>query len=259
MKNALLFLLALGLITSCEELNEEGEKEKVKKRKLSTSDELSIGDPLNYGVDSMLIFPIGRAYYEVEAKEDKKKKRRSLGGSRAKTAKVEFSPNTGLRPYDNMADEEYVNRELGEFDIRNMLFYNSYTQEKYPLTETKLHILSFGLHHDLGRKMIFYRVVLNDYNGDGFFNNEDPVVLCVSDLHGRNFIQVTSDEEQFIGYSYNEETETIMIKTLVDTDNNKKFNEVDEVSFSTMKIMEPAMATKIFTDDIKQSMMSVLE
>lgn len=257
MKHALLFLLAIGLLTSCEEFKEDDKKEDVKERKLSTSDELAIGDPLNYGVDSMLIFPIGRAYYEVEVKKDKKKKR-SIDPARAKSAQVEFSPNTGLRPYDKTADEEYVNRNLEEFDIRNMLFYNSFTQDKYPLTETTLHILSFGLHRDYGNKMIFYRVVLNDYNGDGFFNNEDPVVLCISDLYGRNFVQVTSDEEQFIDYTYNEETETIMIKTLADSDGNKKFNEVDEVIFSTMKVLEPAMSTKIFTDDMKQSLMSDL-
>jgi hypothetical protein len=261
MKNALLMILAFGLLASCEELQEDGIKEKEEKRKLSTSDELSIGEPLNYGLDSMLVFPIGRAYYELEVKEDKdamKKKRRSASNRRTKISKVEFSPNTGLRPYDIMAEDEYVNRDLGEFDIRNMLFYNSFTQEKYPLTESKLHILSFGLHREFSRKMIFYRVVLKDYNGDGFYNDEDPVVLCISDLYGKNFVQVTSDDEQFMDYDYNEETETIMIKTLVDSDNNKKFNEVDEMSFSTMKINEPAMATKIFTEDIKATMMSDL-
>jgi hypothetical protein len=149
-----------------------------------------------------------------------------------------------------------MNRDLAEFDIRNMLFYNSFTQEKYPLTETTLHIISFSIHKEFSNKMIFYRVVMNDYNEDGFFNDDDPVVLCVSDLYGRNFTQITSDEEQFIDYTYNEETETIMITTLMDLDGNKKFNEVDEVSYSTMKILEPAMATKIFTDDIKQSLMS---
>lgn len=255
MKNALLFLFAIGLLTSCEESNDDDKKEEVKERKLSTSDELSIGDPLNYGMDSMLIFPIGQPYFELEEKEDKKKKR-SAGSRRSKTVQVEFSPNTNLRPYDNTAEDEYVNRDLGEFDIRNMLFYNSFTQEKYPLTETNLHIISFGLHREYGRKMIFYRVVLNDYNGDGFFNDDDPVVLFVSDLYGQNFIQVTSDEERFLEYTYNEETKTIMIKTLIDSDSNKKFNSMDEVCFSTMKVLEPAMATKIFTDDMKQSLMS---
>lgn len=255
MKNALLFLFAIGLLTSCEESNDDDKKEEVEERKLSTSDELSIGDPLNYGLDSMLVFPIGRGYYEAEIKDDKKKKR--AGGSRrTKVSQVEFSPNTNLRPYDKTAEEEYVNRDLEKFDIRNMLFYNSFTQEKYPLTERTLHIISFGLHSEYGRKMIFYRVVLNDYNGDGFFNDDDPVVLCVSDLYGQNFVQVTSDEERFIDYTYNEETKTIMIKTLIDSDSNKKFNGVDEVCFSTMKVLEPAMATKIFTDDMKQSLMS---
>jgi hypothetical protein len=258
MKYALLFLLTIGLITSCEESKEGDQKEEIKERKLSTSDELSIGDPLNYGLDSMLVFPIGRSYYKVEVKDDKKKKR-SMERGRSKSSKVEFSPNTNLRPYDKSAEEEYVNRDLEEYDIRNILFYNSFTQEKYPLTETTLHVLSFGLHRDYGRKMIFYRVILNDYNGDGKFDNDDPVVLCVSDLYGRNFTQVTSDEEQFIDYTYNEETQTIMIKTIVDSDSNKKFNEVDEIVFSTMKVLEPAMATKIFTDDMKESLMSELE
>ncbi len=63
MKNALLLLLTIGLFISCEELNKDDKKEEVKERKLSTSDELSIGEPLNYGLDSMMVFPIGRAYY----------------------------------------------------------------------------------------------------------------------------------------------------------------------------------------------------
>jgi hypothetical protein len=102
MKNALLLFLALGLFASCDEFKDDDKKEEAKERKLSTSDELSIGEPLNYGLDSMLVFPIGRAYYEAEVKEDEDKKKRSRRRGRAKSSKVEFIPNTGLRPYDQM-------------------------------------------------------------------------------------------------------------------------------------------------------------
>ncbi len=260
MKNLLLITLAFPIFFAC------GEKESPRKPKTPVkSDALIIGDPLDCGLDSLLIFPLGSSYYpdvtepKVNENVDGLASARGYKGTlNTRSEQIVFAANTDSY-FDSNASVEYVNEKSEDYDIRNLLFYNMYTQESYPLVLDSLHILSFAVHKEYTRDLIFYRVVRNDFNDDKKYDNLDPVMLYISDLDGTNFTQITPDDQHFIDYTYYPETQSIIIKTMLDSDGNKEFLSNDETSFSSMKIMEPAKAKEIFSADLKKSLRSYLK
>lgn len=257
MKRLLLYSLSALFLFSCAE-----EKKKPRTKTPVKSDALIIGDPLDCGLDSLLIFPLGSSYYPEVIDPVKEEKALTANGTvqyYSDSKKIELTANTTAYNYDRAAEVEYVNKNSENYDIRNLLFYDMFTQKSYPLVLDSLHILSFALHKEYERELIFYRVVRKDFNNDKKYNNLDPVMLYVSDLNGKNFTQITPDDQQFIDYTYYKETKSIMIKTVLDSDKNKAFLSNDETSFSSMKIMEPAKAVEIFSDDLKKSLRSYLK
>jgi hypothetical protein len=79
-------------------------------------------------------------------------------------------------------------------------------------------------------------------------------MLFVSDIYGKNLTQITPDNEQFVDYFYYPQTQTILIKTIIDADKDKNFTNFDETNFREMKIKEPAMGREIFKKSLKDSL-----
>ena len=258
MKRYLICSLSVLVFASCGEKKTAPPKPAPEK-----SDALIIGDPIDCGLDSLLIFPLGSSYSpEIigsNANQEVSENTPVMLNGTVSTESVGFSQNRALTKYDRRADEEFVNKNAENYDIRNLLFYDMNTQKSYPLVLDSLHILSFALHREFERDMIFYRVVKKDLNKDGKYDNLDPVMLYISDLNGENFTQITPEDEQFIDYTFYAATNTILIKTVIDSDKNLKFLTDDETSFSSMKIMEPAKAKEIFSKDLKNSLRSYLK
>jgi hypothetical protein len=256
MKYLLFPALYVTLLVSCSETKTERQVTKVEK-----SDALIIGDPIDCDLDSLLIFPLGSSYNpEVTNPQEELEDGTQVSGYNGtlNKNKVQLSANT-LTLYDVQARVEYVNEQDDDYDIRNLLFYDMYSKETYPLMLDSLHILSFAVHKEYEHDMIFYRVVRNDFNDDEKYNSLDPVMLYISDLNGKNFTQITPEDQHFIDYTYYEETQSIMIKTVLDSDNNKAFLPNDETSFSSMSILEPAKAEEIFSDELKTTLRSYLK
>lgn len=208
---------------------------------------LVIGNPLDCGLDNMQIFPVG-CNYKPEIYQDEKLI------SEQSTSDLTFTVNVTANYYDTHASTEYVNSSLNENDIRNILFYDLNTGKSYPLVTDTLHILSFALHNELKTPLIFYRVVENDFNKDSLFNDNDPVMLLVSDLNGKNLVRVTPGNEQFTDYFYYEKTQKILVKTVVDGNKDGFFTERDETNFREVSLAAPAMGREIFSKSLKDSL-----
>jgi GH15 family glucan-1,4-alpha-glucosidase len=114
------------------------------------------------------------------------------------------------------------------------------------------------LHKDYDNPLIFYRVVKNDNNKDSIFNKNDAVMLYVSDLYGKNFTQITPEDEHYVNYTLYSERKTILIKTIIDSDNDSSFTVVDETNFREMSLDKPAMGRSIFSNTLKDSLRSLL-
>lgn len=216
---------------------------------LVKSDALIIGDPFDYGVNNLVIFPVGTTYIP-EVHEP----------NRATKTIVNFvSANACSVSYDRYSKKEFINLYEDKNDIRNILFYDLKTGKTYSLLNETIHILSFSVHKEYKNPLIFFRVVKNDFNKDSIYNSKDPVMLYTSDLYGKNFTQITPDNEQFIDYTYYSETNTILIKTIIDSDHDVTFSNNDETNFREMKISDPSFGREIFKSELKDSLRSQIK
>jgi hypothetical protein len=240
---------AIGILASISSCSEEKDFSK-KKEKIVKNEGLIIGDPLDCGLDSITLFPVGSSYVPeiVEAPVEAVSEMEGL-----RVSNIAFTSNS-VGYFDQSASVEYVNDDNENYDIRNLLFYNSNSGESYPLILDSLHILSFAVHKEFTNPMIIYRVVKEDYNEDGKHNGQDPVMLYVSDLSGMNFQAVTPPDEFYIEYTLKPKTNSIIIKTAIDSNNDKKFLADDETNFRSMKLDDPKMSKNIFDESLKDKL-----
>lgn len=117
-----------------------------------------------------------------------------------------------------------------------------------------MHILSFAVHKEFTNPMIIYRVVKEDYNEDEKYDGHDPVMLYVSDLNGMNFIAGAPPDEFYIEYTLKPKTNSILIKTAIDSNNDKKFLADDETNFRSMKLNDPKIGENIFDESLKDKL-----
>jgi len=240
----LLFICCTLFLASCKMF---GKKDKVAPSSKALA--LVIGNPFDFGLDSVIAFPVGANYNPKIISNESPEN----NGSFSSETKLTFSKNTTTK-YDKRATTEFINSSEQDFDIRNILFYDKITGQTFPLINDTLHILSFGIHKEFKKPLVFYRVVKIDINKDNKYNSEDAVMLYTSDLRGKNFTQITPENEQFFDYFYYPETNTILIKTAIDIDKDNKFTEIDETNFREMKILDPHFGKEIFSKSLKDSL-----
>jgi len=236
----------LSMLTSC---SSEEKKEKKEDPKPEKNEGLIIGDPLECGLDSLTLFPVGCSYKPevIEAKKEEYQFNHDLRASN-----LSFAANSvGTIHFDSNAEIEYINEDNDSYDIRNLLFYNVNSGESYALVDDSVHILSFAIHKEFENPMIIYRVVKEDYNKDDKYDGFDPVMLYVSALDGKDFKAVTPPDEFFIDYTLKKKSNSILIKTAIDSNNDLKFLKDDETNFRSMKLDDPKMAENIFDESIK--------
>ncbi|MDX5319719.1 MAG: hypothetical protein LPK45_01525 [Bacteroidota bacterium] len=216
---------------------------------------LIIGDPLNIGMEDVLIFPVGVNYYQPN-------ETRVVIGNSEPDATTRNKLSFNQREYglaDNNAKKEYFNPNEEDQDIRNILFYNLNERKSKPLFNDSLHILSFAIHHEFARPCIFYRMVRNDLNGDGKYNSYDPVMLYVSNLEGDSLVAVTPENERYLEYFYYPKQSLILVKTMVDADQDSMFTQLDETNMREVNLLAPAMGREIFEKDLKEDLRNMLK
>ena len=262
MKTTILSAAALLLLfSSC------GKKEIKPEILKSENISLVIGNPLNYGEKNLLLFPVGGNYNpSITAAESSngdgtfKVTTADANGCKVDNKNVSFfSRNEVSSQIDRYASYEYANTREEEFDIRNLLFYDQVSRTTYPLVKDTLHILSFAVHNEFSKPLIFFRIVKKDINKDGKYNSKDAVMLYICDTKGKNLVQTTPDNEQFFDYFYYPETKSILAKTSIDIDKDSTFTELDETNFREVVLDSPAFGREIFTKGLKDSLRTFMK
>ncbi len=251
MKNSIPFICLVMIFTACNKNAPPNPSGSGKPHKMA----LVIGNPIDYGMGDLLMFPIGANYNpKIEKKVEEP------NAEKDKTSLLNFSKNDNgfvenrQAFYDASASKEYVNPNEEDFDIRNILFYRKASGTSHILSGDTLHILSFAIHNEFKNPLILYRVVKMDINKDGKYNSLDAVMLYVSALDGSTLTQVTPPDEQFFDYFYYPEAQSILIKTAFDIDGDSRFTELDETNFREMRLDQPAMGKEIFAKSLKDSL-----
>lgn len=219
--------------------------------------QLIIGDPISYSVDSLTIFPVGLSSYVPyeTAKPDVQRGSGNFGIISNGTASVGFTSYSWSNSYASDI-RTFTNENTANVDIRNLIFYNRFTGKNYKILTDKLHIIAFSIHNEFKNPIIMYHVVKNDYNKDKKYDYNDPVMLYISDLYGKNLIQLSPDQEQYLDYTFYRETNKILLKVKSDTDTNRVFDSYDQCIFREVNLNEPSMGKVLFgqemIDDLKK-------
>lgn len=258
------------LITACSEENVDLVQEELKPQ-------LIIGDPSEYGSDSLIVFPVGMTYVmptsvpgENESDRSADSYEKDLEMYAAEETVNEANGRTSLNYNVKMQDQGMMSNSYGSFqvyenldvenvDIRNLIFYNKFSGASKKLLDDKLHIISFSIHYEFGDEpIIMYDIVKNDYNGDSLYNHQDPVMLFISDMSGNNLIQLTPEDETYLTYFYYAESDRLLLKVSKDGDGNKSFDPYDQTIFREVDLKNPAMGENLFGDEMIQDLMDQL-
>jgi hypothetical protein len=147
----------------------------------------------------------------------------------------------------------------------NIVFYNT-ESKKYHLLDDgrKMLITGFGgakasysdvevISDESGalNGLIYYSVIISDYNADGKLNRDDPKYLFISDKQGNNFRQISPDNQNVISWEAIKKTGKLLIETVKDSNNDKKFDGDDEDSPYVYDIKSGGVAQPIFTTEFK--------
>jgi hypothetical protein len=145
----------------------------------------------------------------------------------------------------------------------NIIFYNAKTGAHHLLSEQKMLISSFESKYSSGdntpvipylSKYIFYQVITTDYNNDKLLNSDDPQYLFISDKEGNNFRQLSPAGCNLRSWDFIKSANKVLITATKDSDNNKKFEENDEVSVFEVDMEKETPATEIFPQELKKKL-----
>jgi hypothetical protein len=76
--------------------------------------------------------------------------------------------------------------------------------------------------------LILYRVKSVDYNGNGKIDNNDPAIVYVSDLKGKNLKALTASTENAVEINLYKDQNFALIKMQRDLDGDKEFKSEDK-------------------------------
>lgn len=247
MKNKIHFLSIALAVAGCKNDIEKNIPEPV-------IPQLVIGDPAEYGHDSLIIFPVGMTYIPEQTGSPSTNYTggytvNEANGSSNATYNVAFVSDKVYNSYG--AVTVYKNNSVEDVDIRNLIFYNEFTGESKKLLSEKLHIISFSIHYEFGDEpIIMYDVVKHDYNEDSLFDTKDPVMLYISDINGDNFTQLTPENETYLTYFYYKDSGRMLLKVSEDGDGNNQFDPYDKTFFREIDLKNPGIGKILFGEDM---------
>ncbi|MGC4129468.1 MAG: hypothetical protein QM564_07880 [Bergeyella sp.] len=230
MKNILLILISIFILTSCDK-NSVNIESSSKETELSPIENLSIQTKDFFEIDStgILLFPLNMG----------NKERSSI--------------------YKDMPDNKYW----------NIIFLNSSTNEYHLLTEKKILISSFDYnykHYDtetirVSNKTnhIFYNAIISDFNKDKLLNEEDPIYLFVSDKYGKNFRQISPDNYSLDNWKYIPSSNKVIMTATRDSNNDNVFDEKDEVSTFEIILDKDETPKEVFGNDLKKQLKNLYD
>jgi hypothetical protein len=260
----LILLSCTFFFASCSNNNTKPSEKKVSA--------LIIGEPIDYENSALMIFPVGNYNGSHVFYDDK------LGTAEFRYSNVNFfhvydKTVNGMvtKEYSNYSNDNYSvsptstgetsdanstrDEDQATTDVRNLIFYNRKTGEKYKLNEAGLHITNFSFHSEFKKELIMYKIIQSDYNNDSVHNNADGVVLFISDKDGKNFLQVSPDSAQYIDYKYYDDTNMLLVRSLRDSNHDHRFDMNDEFLYTKVDLVKPGKGTELFdksfTDNLR--------
>ena len=173
-------------------------------------------------------------------------------------------PVTSTEQNSNKDSNYGLSRSSGrDYKIYNFIFYRKQDGETHLLLKKKAIINSFDFLETkiLGKtptRLWLYKILEQDTNADKKLNFEDAIVGYISDLSGKNLVQVTPNNSQILNWVIIKSQNALFLKIIKDSDNDKKFTENDKTNFIRVNLDKPAMGTEIISEQIEQESKSYI-
>ncbi|OUL35358.1 hypothetical protein [Nostoc sp. 106C] len=150
-----------------------------------------------------------------------------------------------------------------EYKLYNFIFYHKQDGATHVLLNKKAIINSFDfLETKLAGKtptrFWLYKILEQDTNVDKKINFEDAILGYLSDLSGKNLVQVTPNNTQILNWVIVPSQNALFLKIIKDSNNDKKFTELDKTNFVRVNLDKPAMGTEIISESIEQEIKSYI-
>ncbi len=163
----------------------------------------------------------------------------------------------------------------GSFDSKkedyfwNIVFVDTNTNDKYPLSTDKLLISNYDSDYGSSysasnessvkvdtstKKYLFYRIRSFDANKNGNLDLSDPEYLFISDRNGKNLKQISVPNTHLSDWIYVGKTNKVYFTALADTNNDKAFDENDELVNYEYDLQTHQKSEPFFNSNFKNSL-----
>ena len=155
----------------------------------------------------------------------------------------------------------------------NIVFYNTKTNEKYLLdNDRKMLISSYSdgysssswsnepdqtLKYQAIQDYIFYSVITEDYNKNGYLDSDDPSYLFVSDKKGRGFRQISPNNFHVSDWNFVKGNK-VLIQAIRNSNDDKVFTSTDEVVPFIFDLLREKMPKQVFSKAFTDSSQNLL-
>ena len=159
-------------------------------------------------------------------------------------------------------DRDYSYKKMPDNGFWNIIFLNSNTNEYHLLTENKVLILDYNYNYNAeeggssSKKTdhIFYTMRSQDYNRDKLLDDKDPAYLFVSDKFGNNLRQISPANYAVNTWKYIQASRKVIITATKDSNNNKVFDDGDEVSTFEIILDHSESPKEVFGSELKNKL-----
>lgn len=153
-----------------------------------------------------------------------------------------------------------IYKEVPNYSNWNIIFWNSKSNEYHLLTDKKVLIREYNLNSENetnGNRTynaIYYKVTSFDYNNDKLLNDKDPDYLYISDREGNNFRRISPELYTLINWYFIRSSNKVVMTVKKDSDNDKEFDDDDEISTFEIDINKETEPRQVFFDDFKKKL-----
>jgi hypothetical protein len=161
---------------------------------------------------------------------------------------IDYSLSRSSERYDTTHNFIFYHKQDG---ATNLLFKKKVIINSFDFLETKI----------VGKsptRLWLYQVIEQDTNTDKKLNSQDDILGYISDISGKNLVQVTPNNTQLLKWVIVPSQNALFLKIIKDSNNDKKFTAKDQTNFLRVNLDKPAMGTEIISEQIEQESKSYI-
>jgi hypothetical protein len=153
---------------------------------------------------------------------------------------------------------DYFPANFTRFDgrgLKNIIIYDLDSNKQHLLVDRDVNNIEvfFPVRKSDSASMNFCMFIINekDTNEDGEIDNMDEDFVYISDLEGKNIVQISPGKIKLTGWDVNFKNDILIIDVIRDSDNDNKFTGNDDPDLLSISLSNPAITSGFIGDSLK--------